>query len=229
MNTKNPKILIACPTYQGKEYCLDKYINALKSLTYQNKDILFVDNSKTHDYFNKIKSKGFAVIKDKPLKKPHDSIVQSRNLLRKEFLKKDYDYFLSLEQDVIPPKDIVEKLLTHNKKVISAVYYTWYKFFGVPKLRPLIWADVENDNTKMRFMNSECRKALNSKESVLEKIKMCGLGCVLIHRSVLEKIKFKVPENYSTFDDFVFCNDVRKLGEIVWADLSIQCDHIVKN
>ncbi|MBW2978931.1 hypothetical protein KY304_02365, partial [Candidatus Woesearchaeota archaeon] len=79
MNTKNPKILIACPTYQGKEYCLDKYINALKSLTYQNKDILFVDNSKTHDYFNKIKSKRFAVIKDKPLKKPHDSIVQSRN------------------------------------------------------------------------------------------------------------------------------------------------------
>lgn len=224
----NPKILVGCPTYDGKGYCLEKYLKAIKSLTYLNYDILLIDNSKTNDYFEKIKKENFPIIKDQPKEQPHDSIVKSRNILRKKFLEGDYDYFLSLEQDVIPKKDIIEKLLAHNKKVISGVYYTIYRFHGIPKLRPLIWADVENQPDKMRFMNSECIKAKDLQEPVLKKIKMCGLGCVLIHKSILEKIDFRVPKDYSTYDDFAFCNDVRELGEDIWADLSLQCDHILE-
>jgi GT2 family glycosyltransferase len=223
-----PKILVGCPTYDGKSYCLDKYIKAVTELSYPNYDILLVDNSKTDDYFNKIKDSNIPVIKDQPEEKPHDAIVKSRNIIKKHFLEKNYDYFLSLEQDVIPDKDIIEKLLVHNKKVISGVYHTIYRFHGIPKLRPLIWADVPNQPDKMRFMNPECLKAKDSQEPVLKKIKMCGLGCLLIHRSILEKIDFRVPKDYSTYDDFAFCNDVRDLKEDIWADLSIQCDHIIE-
>ena len=223
-----PKILIGCPTADAKAYCLDRYAEGLKSLTYPDKDILLVDNSGTNDYFNRIKALGLPVEKDSPKAKVHDSIVHSRNMIREKFLKGNYDYFLSLEQDVIPPKDIIERLLASKKNVITGVYYTFYRFFGVPKLRPLIWKDVEGQPDKMQFMNTECRAALNSKEPVLKSIKACGLGCLLIHKSVLEKIQFRVPENYSTFDDFMFCEDVRKLGEEVWADLSVQCDHLVE-
>lgn len=224
----NPKILVGCPTYDGKDYCLDKYINAVKSLSYQNYDILIVENSPGDNYFNKLQSSGIKALKDIPEKTPHKTIVHSRNLIKDYVLKNNYDYFLSLEQDVIPPRDIIERLLRHNKKVISAVYYTFYKFQGIPKLRPLIWADVPGEPDKMRFMNSECRAAFNSKEPVLKEIKMCGLGCVLIHRTILEKINFRVPDNNVTYDDFAFCDDVRSIGEDVWADLSAQCDHIIK-
>ncbi len=223
----NPKILVGCPTYDGKQYCLDKYINAIKKLTYPNYDILLVDNSKTNEYFNKIKAKGIPVIKDTPEEKPHDTIVKSRNIIKKYFLEKNYDYFLSLEQDVIPKKDIIEKLLKHDKKVISGLYYTIYKFQGIPKIRPLVWAEVPNEPDKMRFMSSECRDAENSTVPVLKKIRMCGLGCLLIHKSIMEKIDFKVPKNHATYDDFAFCNDVRNLGEDIWADLSIRCDHVL--
>lgn len=221
-----PKILIGCPTYEGKEYCLNQYIQAIKSLTYPNYDILLIDNSKDNDYFEKIKKLNIPVVKDTPVQTSHDSIVQSRNILRKHLLERDYDYFLSLEQDVIPPKNIIEQLLQHNKKVITGVYYTTYLFHGIPKLRPLIWADVSKNSDKMRFMNSECIAAKNLPYPLLTKIKMCGLGCILIHRSVLEKINFRVPEDYSTYDDFAFCTDVKKIGEDVWADLTIQCEHI---
>ena len=222
-----PKILVGCPTADAKAYCLDRYAEGLKSLTYPNFDILLIDNSSANDYFGRIKSLGLPVEKDSPKTKVHDSIVHSRNIIRQKFLDGNYDYFLSLEQDVIPPKDIIERLLANKKNVISAVYYTFYRFFGVPKLRPLIWKDVEGQPDKMQFMTPECRSALNSPIPIIKKLKACGLGCLLIHRSILEKIEFRVPENYSTFDDFMFCEDVRKLGEQVWADLSVQCDHLV--
>jgi len=223
-----PKILVGCPTADAKSYCLDRYVEGLKSLTYPNFDILLIDNSATSNYFDRIKSLDLPVEKDSPQTKIHDSIVHSRNILRHKVIEGNYDYFLSLEQDVIPPKDIIERLLANKKNVITGVYYTFYRFFGVPKLRPLIWKDVEGQPDKMQFMNTECRAALNSKDPILKSIKACGLGCLLIHRSILEKIKFRVPENYSTFDDFMFCEDVRKLGEKVWADLSVQCDHLVQ-
>ncbi|MBN1644751.1 hypothetical protein JW851_01755 [Candidatus Woesearchaeota archaeon] len=224
----NPKILVGCPTYDGKNYCFDAYIKALKELTYPEFDILLVDNSPSEQYFKKIQEAGINVIKDLPRARPHDSIVQSRNIIRERFLKGNYDYLLSLEQDVIPPENVIEKLLRHNKKVISGVYYTIYTFHGIPKLRPLIWADVPGEPDKMRFMNSECTAAKNSNQPVLKKIKMCGLGCVLIHKSVLEKIKFRVPNDCSTYDDFAFCSDARESGENIWADLSLQCKHIIK-
>lgn len=223
-----PKILVGCPTYNGKAYCLDKYAEIVKSLSYSNYDVLIVDNSPTGEYVDKIKSFGINVLKDEAKTGPHESIVHSRNIIKDYALQKGYDYFLSLEQDVIPPKDIIERLIRHDKKVVSAVYYTFYRFYGVPKLRPLIWAFVEGEPDKMRFMNSECRASFASKEPVLRKIKMCGLGCVLIHKSVLDKISFRIPENCSTYDDFAFCNDVRALGENIWADLSMQCDHLLE-
>ena len=53
----NPKVLVGCPTYEGKEYILDRYIERVKEFTYDNYDILLVDNSKTNDYAKKIKAK----------------------------------------------------------------------------------------------------------------------------------------------------------------------------
>ena len=57
---------------------------------------------------------------------------------------------------------------------------------------------------------------------------MCGIGCMLIHRSVLEKLEFR--ENLEGgFDDVTFCNDVRnKLNLKIYLDTSVKCIHLVK-
>ena len=46
----------------------------------------------------------------------------------------DYDYFLSLEQDVIPPKDIIEQMLKSEKKIITGVYFNHNDIGGEIKL-----------------------------------------------------------------------------------------------
>lgn len=225
---KKPKVLVGCPTYKGKDYCLLKYAKAVLSLNYDNYNILLVDNSKTGDYIEDIKKTGIPVLKDVHNENHKESIVHSRNLLRKKALEQGYDYLLSLEQDVIPPKDIIEKLLAHNKKIISAVYFTIYKFKGVQKLRPLIWGEVPGEKDKMQFLNLEVKEAMKSKQPSLKKILMCGLGCVLIHRDVLEKIEFRNHPEYKTYDDFQFCQDSREKGFDIFADLSVSCNHLIQ-
>jgi len=96
------RVLVGCPTSEHKEYCLKEYANLLRSLTYDNFDVLLVDNSKDDRYYNKIKSLGIPVIKDKYLEGAKNRIVHSRNILRERVLNGGYDYFFSLEQDVIP-------------------------------------------------------------------------------------------------------------------------------
>ena len=87
-----PKILVGCPTSFHKEYALEAYAKAIKSLTYKNFDILLVDNSEDNKYFEKIKSFNIPVIKGPYFPSARDRIVASRNLLREKVIK-DYDYF----------------------------------------------------------------------------------------------------------------------------------------
>ena len=213
------KILVACPTAEYKKYCLNEYVEGLKRLTYSH-DILIIDNSENDSYLKLIEKKGLPVVKDKYLEKARARIVHSRNMIRKKVLEGCYDYFLSLEQDVIPPPDIIERLLRANKKIVTGVYYTRYMVQGKPKYLPLIWQQVESD--KMRFMEeSELNKGV-------QPIYACGLGCILIHKSVLEKIKFRYEEDKVTFDDMFFCKDARDNGFELFADTSLKCQHLIE-
>ena len=128
---QQPKILVGCPTSDHKAYCLEPYIKAVTSLSYPDYDIMIVDNSKEDAYHKRItellkkfaKDKQFKVIKDEYFENFKDRIVHSRNLIRDELIKNKYDCFLSLEQDVIPPKDVIERLLSHNKAIATGVYF----------------------------------------------------------------------------------------------------------
>jgi|SRR3989344_836200 len=210
------KILIGCPTSAHKKYCLKEYINSIKSLTYKNFDVLIVDNSENDKYFNEIK-KELPCIKDKWFENARERIIHSRNLLRKKILDEDYDYFLSLEQDVIPPKDIVERLLNHNKKIVSALYF---KTDPNGILSPLLWIKD----------GAGIRKAYLDEVEKNEFVKAAavGLGCILIHKDILKNIEFRYDKNEEGFDDVFFCKDAIEKGFEVFCDTGIKCRHLIK-
>lgn len=53
------KVLVACPTYAGKEYCLDAWIDCFDHLEYEDKVAYQVDNTRiSKAYFETIRSKG---------------------------------------------------------------------------------------------------------------------------------------------------------------------------
>ena len=210
------RILVGCPTSAHKKYCLKEYVAGIRDLTYKNFDVLIVDNSENDDYFNEIK-KELPCIKDEWSESARDRIVHSRNLLRKKVLDENYDYFLSLEQDVIPPKDIIERLLKHNKKIISALYF---KTDPNGTLSPLLWIKDEVGTRKAYLEEVEGDRMI--------KAEACGVGCILIHRDVLKDIKFRYDKNQEGFDDVFFCSDAIKRGFEIFCDTSIKCKHLIK-
>lgn len=208
------KILIGCPTSEHKKYCLKEYVEIVKKL---GCDILLVDNSKTKDYYNEIKKLGLNVIKDAYYPKARDRIVSSRNLIRRYCLENNYDYLFSLEQDVIPPLDIIEILLKSGKKIISGLYYK----LDDKELTPVAWIHHEG-NYARRLNYSE-----TIEPKIIEVI-TCGLGCVLIHKDVLEKVRFRYNESKKSFDDVWFGIDARDKGFKLYLDTGIKCKHLIK-
>src|SRR3989344_3379149 len=222
------RVLVGCPTAETHRYCFKEYSEAVNNLTFKNKKILLIDNSKTTNYFNFIKNTGIDAIKASYSESARDRIVRSRNILREFVLKEDYDYFLSLEQDVIPPKDVIERLLEHKKDINSGVYFSRIKSLIDKKVKvlPLLWTWKEGSNDPYSMADVDLDLVMNNN---FIKIKYCGLGCLLISRKVLEKVKFRYDEKYPTFDDLHFCQDSRDNGFEIYSDTSVKCKHLILN
>ncbi len=218
-DVKLPKILVGCPTSNHKSYCIDKYIESVKSLDYPNYDILLVDNSQNDDYYNKLKSK-LPVVKSPYYETARKRITESRNILRDKALREGYDYFFSLEQDVIPPKDVISLLLNHKKKIVSALYFDVNP--EDRSLMPMAWVHYQGSKARRMFLSE-----VFSPGRVLEVV-TCGLGSVLIHRDVLEKIKFRYVPERRPFDDLWFSVDAKEANFPVYLDPSIKCRHLIK-
>ncbi len=222
MTNKIPKILVGCPTSDHKSYALERYAEGLKSLTYENFDILIVDNSKDESYIKKIRDLGLPVIKGPYNESARQRIIDSRNILRQKILDGGYDYLFSLEQDVIPPKDVVQRLLKHDKRIVTGIYFTYQtNKEGVNLgLAPVLWKKVGKDGLKV----------MSEKEVIgyrIIEVGACGLGCILIHKDVLKKIKFRFSKEYEGFDDIWFSYDAFNNGFKIFADTSVKCKHLI--
>ena len=213
----NPKILVGCPTWEGKKYCLKEYAEALKKLDYDNFDVLIVDNSKDDSYLNEIKEAGLNAVKGKWHEKARDRIIASRNLIKDYALKNGYDYFFSLEQDVIPVSNTLKNLLSHKKQIISGIVMNNLPVGNAVKLMPMIYVTHKLDATGLDYINEEELK------KPLVEIKACALGCVLIHKDVLSKITFRYTGG---FDDMMFCKDALDSGFKIYADTTVKPKHL---
>ena len=217
----NPKVLVGCPTWEGKKYCLKEYAEALKKLTYDNFDVLIIDNSKESQYAGMIEALGFKVMRDEWQDKARDRIVSSRNKIKEYALENGYDYFLSLEQDVMPEPDVIQTLLCHQKKIVTGIVMNNLPVGNKIELMPMAYVEHPADPTGLWYLPKQDLE----KQQLIE-VKACGLGCVLMHKDVLEKITFRYEGG---FDDMMFCLDAINSGFKIYADTSVVPKHLHGN
>lgn len=230
------KILIGCPTYERYDYVVDLWLKAVKKIIEFSKqaghevDYLLVDNSKTQDFYLRLQLGGANIVKSPYVENVRQRIVESRNVLREKTLKEKYDYFFSLEQDIIPEEDILVGLLKQNKKIISA-YYSKNMGMKVQDKETLEIKDITLELPIVYLQQEGGVKRANPKE-VLNKgtisVGAFGVGCLLIHRDVLEKIKFRFERGKIAFDDLLFCLDAKNLGYQLFLDSNIKVIHLHK-
>ncbi|MFH1072185.1 MAG: glycosyltransferase family 2 protein [Nanoarchaeota archaeon] len=225
-NARMPHVLVGCPTSDYHDYCVKEYLAAVKSLSYPHYDILIIDNSKDKTHGKVFEQAGIPVQRFEFVDSAKERIIGSRNLLRKHVLDNGYDYFFSLEADVIPPKDVIERLLEDQKEVVSGIYYKTHDLVPQGTIDiPLAYLHVgEQKWARLRNLGKS-----EIASGQLFQLAYCGLGCILIKRSVLEKFEFRFKiagKGLGGFDDIWFGTDCELQGIPIFADTRIICQHL---
>lgn len=118
------KVLIGTPVHQSKDYSLKRWLeNVANLIKVTPADIFLVDNSSGADYSEKVKEYCTKLGLETKIihidipdsgkeekEKIHERIAKSRELIRKELIKGNYDAWFCWESDQIIPPDGLKKL-----------------------------------------------------------------------------------------------------------------------
>ena len=244
--------MVGGPVSKNHEYAMEQFLEGIKNLDYPNYDIFLIDNSDTEDFYNKYKNKVNMIRDGFQFNSIKKRMVYCRNLMRKKVLEEGYDYFFDVDQDVILLKHALKNLVERNKEVVTGIYYSYFRHGKEEKKLPVAYGWFTYDQQKEIMNNLDILKERNPKfystlvkedfnfkrirrqlteeeveDNKLIEIKMCGTGCLLLHRSILEKLEFR-ENSEGGFDDVIFCKDVtEKLNIKIYADTSVKCGHMV--
>ncbi|MFA6572475.1 MAG: hypothetical protein WCT77_14700 [Bacteroidota bacterium] len=143
--------------------------------------------------------------------------------MRSYFLIGGYDYMFSLESDIFPPVNVIEYLLFHHRKVVGLGYFIGHVFESKFLIQQM-------DDVSL-LMAQSMLPPLNSIFNWFDgKVKTCfnfGMGCLLIHRSVLENISFRIEAEDTArgHSDIYFHNDLRTNGIVAFIDTAYVAEH----
>lgn len=217
-----PKILLAAPTSDYKDYIFLDWFFYVTNLTYKNYDILLVDNSHDITYFENLKQLGVNVMHVCPEgKTSREYVTESQNLIRDYFLKNDYDYLFSLEVDIFPPRNIIEKLLLANKDIVGAPYF--YNFG--PESMILLQYFIKKQNGTYATYNPDLLDSMIFFDGTVKQCYENGIGCTLIKRRIIEQIPFRWEKGNPGFSDTHFYKDLFDNHITNYIDTSVICRH----
>jgi GT2 family glycosyltransferase len=224
---KLPKILIAIPTYEGKNYCLDAFLDNVKNFSYPKSrlDFYVADNSATNENARMLNKKyGLKVFwKDYTGYTVFDKMADSHNQLRRYFLESDCDYMLHLESDVFPQTDVIERLLEARKPIVNALYQILDGANRTPCLAQVdknheYWRSFRFHAKSSLFWHSYC----NGK---LQPTYIAGIGCCLMKKKVMKNFEFRHPENGNNPPDTYFAEDLLTRGVQNWVHTGVHAFH----
>ena len=108
-------VLVACPTFDGKNDAFPRWVERVKNLLYPRYDIFVSDNSLTPDnaarWSSQIPIEHLSLPADMH---PHHRICASMAAIQKRFLAGPYKYWMNIEADVIPPANVIEVMLWYG-------------------------------------------------------------------------------------------------------------------
>lgn len=213
--------MIAAPIYEHKYYCINDYIRNLKELSYPNKDILLVDNSKNPGAHKLVKefNDGVTVEYIGFYETTRASQCEAYNRIRDVFLAGDYEYLVTIESDLFPPEDIIEQLIANDKDICGCPY----QIFGQNAKNAGILCVTTGKITYKDGVFQESFMCFEELDGELKQVQGgIGLGCVVIKRKVLEEIKFRWNDCHA---DTYFHRDAHRRGFETWLDTRFIIPH----
>jgi hypothetical protein len=134
-----------------------------------------------------------------------------RDRFARQFLESDATHVLLLEGDVVPPEDVLERLLAADASIVTAAYYQWVD-------------DRLSTNVQTVTETTWSEKI----PARLFPVRRCRLGCVLLRRDLFARMPgpwFLSTMTAARFvaEDEWFCNAVRNAGVAILCDGALTC------
>lgn len=146
----------------------------------------------------------------------------AREQAAKMALERDCDYLFMIDDDMISPDDLFEKLYRHDVDIVAPLAFTR----NYPH-KPVMYSTLEGYDTvsqKPYFSNTVIYKYPKDK---LVECDAVGFGAVLIKCSVLKKMEspYFMSTN-ATGEDILFCYNAKKIGARVFMDTGTKLGHL---
>jgi len=126
-------------------------------------------------------------------------------------------HILFVDSDVLPKSKTIEKLMAHDKDIVTGVY-------PISTKGGLAWSVSRED----KFTPV----GIEDLPDNLFKIEACGFGCILIKMHVFNELDWPfwenelVPGGIKKGEDIYFCDKVKSAGFDIWCDPMVKCNHI---
>ncbi len=166
-------------------------------------------------------------------------IHSARNWMSKEFLAGDAEWLFWMDSDmVLEPRTLTVMMRWADRlqaKFLSGIYYQ-----RMGEHRPVMGVNTaQYANGGGVLLDDEysfMHVAVDERATIPFKVDMVGFGCVLLHRSVFDKLVYpyfrflfnedpKKSESYVSEDTY-FCAKARKAGVDIWAIPELKCGHL---
>lgn len=148
-------------------------------------------------------------------------IYEARNDIVKQAIKKDVDYVMWFDSDMLFPADTLERMIKHmedGKDIVTGIYFRRRAPFT-----PVLFSKLDLANGKWEGCDEY------PQDEPFE-VDGCGFGCVIVRKTVLLDMMLNYrtwfnPE-YGYGEDLAFCRRAKELGYKIWADPAIKCGHV---
>tara|TARA_R110000824_G_scaffold305007_1_gene492756 strand:+ start:352 stop:1059 length:708 start_codon:yes stop_codon:yes gene_type:complete len=220
---KAPKILIAAPQSDVKNYCFVDWLMNIKKFSYPQDriELYLADNSDTKLNVIRLTEVGItAKYIPKNGRGIIETMVECHQSCVQYAIDNDFDYILHLETDVFPPHDVLSKLMIEDKPIACGLYHILEGAYREPMIRVL-------EDNNQGYMNAESIRDNQGSyiDGQMLNVFSAGLGCALISKDVFSKIKFRFVEGKDQHPDTWFAMDMKSQDIPISVHTGLVCEH----
>ncbi len=216
------KVAIILVNYNGEKF-QNECIESIYNMDYDDYDIIVVDNNSTDDSVKILKER----FKDIKLIETNENngIAKGNNIGIEYALNNGYEYVLLLNNDTEVASDMLSNMI---KKASENILVTCKMYYYQPN--NVLWCAGGkinwNRGTTIHFGMDEIDKFQYDESRFIEYTPTC---CLLIHRSIFEKVGLMDEKYFLYYDDTDFCVRVNNAGFKIWYESSAKLWHKVSS
>lgn len=146
----------------------------------------------------------------------------ARDEMAKAALSINADYLFMMDDDMVCPDDLFEKLYASHKDIVAPLAFTR----NFPH-KPVMYSCIEGWDPVIQREHFTNYAVMNYPKDKLVQCDAVGFGAVLIDMKVIRGMEPPYFMNFvKTGEDIAFCYEAKKRGFFTWMDTRVKLGHL---